>query len=140
MLFIFLILLKFQIDDPLDAIPVHGGGGIWGTLAVYLFKWDGILMSWTSEAAKGLGWNIIGLLAIVSWTGINCFFMFFTLKKMGQLRVEPEQEFKGGYRIKPNLPNWKKNPGWVNWVHSLLVMVRVLPPNPGFEFGSGQNF
>ena len=132
MLFIFLILLKFQIDDPLDAIPVHGGGGIWGTLAVYLFKWDGnqiyfsydycdmyynfhnkniiqgILMSWTSEAAKGLGWNIIGLLAIVSWTGINCFFMFFTLKKMGQLRVEPEQEFKGGYRRKPNLPNWKK--------------------------------
>lgn len=56
---------------------------------------QGILMSWTSEAAKGLGWNIIGLLAIVSWTGINCFFMFFTLKKMGQLRVEPEQEFKG---------------------------------------------
>ena len=95
MLFIFLILLKFQIDDPLDAIPVHGGGGIWGTLAVYLFKWDGILMSWTSEAAIGLGWNIIGLFAIVSWTGINCFFMFFTLKKMGQLRVEPEQEFKG---------------------------------------------
>ena len=70
---------------------------------------QGILMSWTSEAAKGLGWNIIGLLAIVSWTGINCFFMFFTLKKMGQLRVEPEQEFKGEciltyFKIKAQIP------------------------------------
>ena len=66
---------------------------------------QGILMSWTSEAAKGLGWNIIGLLAIVSWTGINCFFMFFTLKKMGQLRVEPEQEFKGECTLAQNQLN-----------------------------------
>ena len=97
----------FQIDDPLDAIPVHGGGGIWGTLAVYLFKWDGILSSWTAEAALGLAWNIVGLFAIVSWTGITCFFMFYILKKMGQLRVAPEHEFKGkSYIYRPRQPNW----------------------------------
>ena len=32
------LLLRFKIDDPLDAIPVHGGGGVWGLLAVFLFK------------------------------------------------------------------------------------------------------
>ena len=55
-------------------------------------------MSWTSAAAKGLGWNIIGMFAIVSWTGITCFFMFYILKKMGQLRVPPEHEFKGNFK------------------------------------------
>ena len=98
----------FQIDDPLDAIPVHGGGGIWGTLAVYLFKWDGILSSWTAEAALGLAWNIVGLFAIVSWTGITCFFMFYILKKMGQLRVAPEHEFKGKFLLyRPGQLNWE---------------------------------
>ena len=31
-------LTRFGIDDPLDAIPVHGVGGFWGTLSVYIFK------------------------------------------------------------------------------------------------------
>lgn len=84
-----------KIDDPLDAIPVHGAGGIWGTLAVHLFKWDGILLSGSSEAALGLAWNIIGLLAIIAWTGINCFFIFWSLKKVNMLRVDTDQEFKG---------------------------------------------
>lgn len=88
----------FKIDDPLDAIPVHGAGGIWGILAVYLLKWDGIILSGgSSEAALGLAWNVIGLVAIVSWTGVNCFVMFYVLKKLGMLRVEPEHEFKGRY-------------------------------------------
>ena len=32
------LLLRMRIDDPLDAIPVHGVGGVWGTLCVYVFK------------------------------------------------------------------------------------------------------
>ena len=32
------LLTKLRIDDPLDAIPVHGVGGFWGTLSVYIFK------------------------------------------------------------------------------------------------------
>lgn len=35
------VLLRLRIDDPLDAIPVHGVGGVWGTLCVYIFKKDG---------------------------------------------------------------------------------------------------
>lgn len=29
-LFFRFLLIKYQIDDPLDAIPVHGVGGVWG--------------------------------------------------------------------------------------------------------------
>lgn len=85
----------FKIDDPLDAIPVHGAGGIWGTLAVYLFKWGGLFLSGSSEAATGLAWNVIGLIAIIAWTFIWAFTMFFVLKKFDLLRVMAADEFKG---------------------------------------------
>lgn len=85
----------FKIDDPLDAIPVHGAGGIWGTLAVYLFKWGGLFHSGSSEAAIGLAWNVIGLIAIISWTFSWAFTMFFVLKKFDLLRVPAADEFKG---------------------------------------------
>ena len=81
----------------MDAIPVHGAGGIWGTLAVHIFKWDGILLSGSSKAAVGLGWNILGLVAIISWTGGLSFIMFYALKKVQMLRVEAAHEFKGKY-------------------------------------------
>lgn len=32
------LLIKWNIDDPLDAIPVHGAGGLWGTLSVFIFR------------------------------------------------------------------------------------------------------
>jgi ammonia channel protein AmtB len=33
-----LLINKFGIDDPLEASPVHLGGGAWGTLCVGLFN------------------------------------------------------------------------------------------------------
>jgi Amt family ammonium transporter len=90
-----IVLLRLRIDDPLDAIPVHGVGGLWGTLSVYIFKYDGLLMTGSNEALMGLAWNCIGLLVIIAWTSVLSFIMFFTLKKMKMLRVETEHEFKG---------------------------------------------
>lgn len=88
-------LLNMTIDDPLDAIPVHGIGGLWGVIAVYIFKADGLIMTGSSEAAIGLAWNLIGLATIIVWTGVMCFVMFYILKKNQMLRVETEHEFKG---------------------------------------------
>ena len=48
------ILLRFQIDDPLDAIPVHGAGGVWGTITVHLLRSDG-------PSGIGLAWNLVNL-------------------------------------------------------------------------------
>ena len=39
------LLIRLKIDDPLDAIPVHGVGGLWGTISVYIFKTDGNSLS-----------------------------------------------------------------------------------------------
>ncbi|CAJ1420821.1 unnamed protein product [Effrenium voratum] len=34
-----MLLQKLKIDDPVDAVPVHGFCGIWGVLAASLFDW-----------------------------------------------------------------------------------------------------
>ena len=104
------LLIRCGIDDPLDAIPVHGAGGVFGTIAVYIFKADGGLITggfltkdglpdpnYPFHALNGLLWNIIGLVAIVAWTGVTCFMMFSILARLKMLRVETEQEFKGKY-------------------------------------------
>jgi len=36
------LLLKYQIDDLLDAFPVHFGGGVIGILFAPMFMYDGI--------------------------------------------------------------------------------------------------
>jgi Amt family ammonium transporter len=82
------ILLRFQIDDPLDAISVHGAGGVWGTITVHILRRDG-------PSGEGLAWNLIGLVAIISWTGITCFVIFYSLSRVKLLRVDTEKEFRG---------------------------------------------
>lgn len=32
------LMEKFEIDDPVEAAPLHFGGGLWGTLAVGIFN------------------------------------------------------------------------------------------------------
>ena len=52
-------------------------------------------MTGSSAAAVGLAWNVIGLIAIISWTGVLSFVMFYALKKVKMLRVEASMEFSG---------------------------------------------
>ena len=52
-------------------------------------------MTGSEEAFIGFGWNLVGLVAIITWTAVLCFIMFFSLKQMKMLRVETEHEFKG---------------------------------------------
>ena len=35
-------LLRFKLDDPLDAVAVHGGGGLWGLVCVPFFMSAGL--------------------------------------------------------------------------------------------------
>ena len=45
---------QFGLDDPLDAVAVHGGGGVVGVLCAPFFSYQtGIF--WTSEAWTSLG-------------------------------------------------------------------------------------
>ena len=47
-------MVKFKIDDPLDAVAVHAGAGLWGVLAAPIFKSDGILATGSDESFQVL--------------------------------------------------------------------------------------
>ncbi|CAL4102206.1 unnamed protein product, partial [Meganyctiphanes norvegica] len=88
------LMIKMHVDDPLDAVAVHGGGGIWGLIAVALFRHDGIVFQ-GENAMETLKWNGIGMLAIIGWTSVLCIIMFSLLRYMGLLRVSTEVELRG---------------------------------------------
>lgn len=63
-------LLRFKMDDPLDASPIHGAAGMWGLLAVGLFADN------NGAAPQGLfyagnfdqlSYQIVGILVICAW-------------------------------------------------------------------------
>jgi hypothetical protein len=56
---------RLRVDDPLNAVAVHGFGGSWGVIAVGLFHHDRGLF--TTGQGHQLGIQIAGLLAIISW-------------------------------------------------------------------------
>ena len=96
------LLLKFQIDDPLEAAPMHGFCGAFGVL------WVGFMAKKEYAEAQGaragafyegggkqLGAQIVGILVIIAWTcgTIGPFFML--MKKFNLLRTTVEEETLG---------------------------------------------
>jgi len=90
------LMLRVRVDDPLDAVAVHFGGGFWGVLAAPIFNREsGIFYAADEHSFRLFGWNLLGLLAIVAWSVVMAFILFFTLRLTKQLRVREEIELKG---------------------------------------------
>ncbi|KAK7487828.1 hypothetical protein BaRGS_00020875 [Batillaria attramentaria] len=89
-------VLKLKVDDPLDAVAVHFGGGTWGVIAVAFLNRDtGILLHWNQESGLKLGWQLCGLAAIIAWTGVLSLLLFGVMKLLRILRVPEDIERKG---------------------------------------------
>jgi len=97
------LMLRLCLDDPLDAVAVHGGGGLLGVLCVPFFMvanlevgsrgilWDGHLSApWLT-----LGYNILGALVIALWSTLWSVMIFGTLYFFKLLRVSAELEQTG---------------------------------------------
>ncbi|KAL9955945.1 hypothetical protein ACROYT_G037351 [Oculina patagonica] len=90
------VILRVKIDDPLDAVAVHLGGGIWGVLSVPIFnKESGIFYARDEHSFRLLGWNLLGVTVIMAWSAILAIVLFITLRITKQLRVSEEIELKG---------------------------------------------
>lgn len=85
------LLTRWQIDDAVGAIPVHAGGGAWGTLAVALFGEPEILGS-THSFAHQIGVQVMGIAVCFAWAfGLSYLILSF-INRMFPLRVTLEQE------------------------------------------------
>lgn len=86
-----MMLKKLNVDDAIDAIPVHLGGGIWGVIAVPLLRRDdSVFYDGSTTAFQTLGWQFAGILTIIVFTAMTTGPMFMILKKAGKLRIDDD--------------------------------------------------
>ncbi len=87
-LVVFSIVLfdKIHVDDPVGAISVHGICGIWGTVAVGIFSFNGDHNVMT---------QFIGTMSIAAFAFAFSFVVFLLLKVTLGVRVSPDEEAQG---------------------------------------------
>ena len=83
-----------RIDDAVDAISVHLGGGIWGTLAVALFGNLEMLNTGLSRSAQ-LSVQLLGIVICGLWSFGVTWIFFQVLNRLMPLRVSVEDEERG---------------------------------------------
>merc|ERR1712232_1456930 len=90
-------LQRLQIDDVVDAFPVHGACGIWGTLALGIFgdPDEGMGGSGFLYGGDQIGTQIVGVLLIIIWVGLLSTGIFLPLKMLDMLRLSDDFQDNG---------------------------------------------
>ena len=107
-MFVHFSMLRLKLDDPLDAVAVHGAGGLIGILSVPVFMYAGL-----GEGERGifwdghtntpwlvLGYNLLGSIVIIIWSVVWSVLLFGSLYWTNMLRVSIDDEYKGMDLIK----------------------------------------
>eukprot|EP00899_Mesostigma_viride_P010849 jgi/Mesvir1/19766/Mv13066-RA.1 len=100
------VLLRWQVDDPLQAGAMHGGCGFWGLIGTgILSNKENIVKAFPASPMKyeGLFYGdgglfacqVIGAFAILAWILVNITPCFYILKRLGWLRVPLDDELQG---------------------------------------------
>ncbi len=86
-----------RIDDSLDVFPVHGVGGVIGTLSVGVFAAVELGGTGFSAGSMGrqLGVQAIGVLATIAWSGGLSYVLLKLIDVIVGLRVDAESETTG---------------------------------------------
>jgi len=89
---------KLGVDDSLDVFPVHGVGGVLGTMLTGVFA---------ATALGGVGYpegqtmggqvlvQLAGIVAIGLWSGVVTYVLLKVSDAMVGMRVAPEEETEG---------------------------------------------
>jgi Amt family ammonium transporter len=89
---------RLRIDDSLDVFPVHGVGGILGTLFAGVFvaaQFGGAGLAEGMTIGSQLTVQAIGVLATATWTGIVTFAILKLVGMFITLRVNDDEETQG---------------------------------------------
>jgi Amt family ammonium transporter len=89
---------KLQIDDSLDVSPVHGVGGVIGTVLTGVFvdaALGGVGYANGMTMAKQVGVQALGVLATIVWCGVLTLVILKVIGATVGLRVTEDQEREG---------------------------------------------
>ena len=98
---VILIKQKWKIDDSLDVFPVHGVGGIIGTLMAAVFASDQLGIFSGQGLAEGmtimsqLEIQAIGVIATFAYTAVATYIILKVVDMITGLRVSAEEEQQG---------------------------------------------
>lgn len=84
---------KLRLDDAVGAVAVHGVCGVWGTLAIGLLAPSELLV--TGSRWEQIGVQALGIGTAFVWVFPIALLTFWLIKKLGTIRVDPEQEMQG---------------------------------------------
>jgi Amt family ammonium transporter len=88
------ILHKLKLDDSVGAIPVHGLGGVLGTLAVGFF---GDESAFIGSRLHQIFVQSVGVIAVFTYTTVVAGIMFLIIKRIFGLRVSVDEEIYGHF-------------------------------------------
>ena len=89
---------KLKIDDSLDVFPVHGVGGILGTLFAGVFAsadLGGVGYREGVTMMEQVGVQLLGIVATIAWCAILTYVILKVLDVVAGLRVNAEDETEG---------------------------------------------
>lgn len=101
---VIIIKQRLKIDDSLDVFPVHGVGGVLGTLlaAIFastelgIFSGQGFVKEEITSIGQQLGVQVIGVTSTFIYTAVVSFILFKVVAVMTNgLRVDSDQETQG---------------------------------------------
>lgn len=85
---------KSKIDESLDAISIHGTGGIWGAIATGIFATIGASSAITGDA--GQVWiQVVGVIVTIVYSFVVTFALAWVINRLVGFRVPPEEEYVG---------------------------------------------
>jgi len=87
-----------KIDDSLDVFPVHGVGGLLGTVLAGVFvasQYGGAGLAAGVTISDQVMVQIMGVVAVIVWTAIVSFIVLKVVNAMVGLRVDEDEEVEG---------------------------------------------
>ncbi|XP_054285199.1 putative ammonium transporter 1 [Macrosteles quadrilineatus] len=112
---VYLVLRSFviylRVDDPLDAVAVHFGAGVWGVIAMPIFSKGGLAYGVDNESVAQLWHNTVGVLVMIIWSTVCSVLLFGLLRLLNLLRVSESEELEGLDISKHNEPAYPEK-GW----------------------------
>ena len=87
-----------NVDDSLDVFPVHGVGGLLGTLLTGVFvsaAFGGVGYPEKVDMAQQVTTQLVGIVAVGAWSGIATWILLKLADALAGLRVAGEEETEG---------------------------------------------
>ena len=87
-----------KVDDSLDVFPVHGVGGIIGTILTGVFvaaTFGGVGYPEKVTMGDQVLVQLTGVLAVGAWSGVLTWILLKVSDAVAGMRVEPEEETEG---------------------------------------------